>query len=185
MEHRICTHCKEENSSKAKYCMFCGYEIPGFKPQTQVLKQTESPKPSNKKKWLAISVGIIAFIIMYFAGQGLVETLFSFDKAMMKMASELNEACPIMADSDTRLDNAAAMPGNSFQYNFTLVNLTKAEMNVDDFVEYMTPQITNNIKTNPDMHVFRENLVTLIYDYKDKDGQHITKITISPQQYKK
>jgi hypothetical protein len=185
MENRICTHCNEENKHNAKYCMYCGYEIPGFKPtQEPKTEGAEKQKTSNKRRWVTITVTVVAFIVTYFAAQSLVQTLFAFDKIMMKMASELNEACPIMADSDTRLDNAVALPGNCFQYNFTLVNLTKSEINIEEFEAYMRPQITNNIKTNPDMLVFCKNLVTLVYSYKDKDAQHVTKITVTPQQYK-
>lgn len=108
----------------------------------------------------------------------------TFDKAMMKAASELNESCPMMVDQDTRLDNATALPDNSFQYNYTLVNLTKADIGLEDFLAYMKPQITNHVKTNPDLKAYRDNKVTMIYNYKDKNGEFITKISVKPKDYK-
>ena len=135
------------------------------------------------KRWLAITAGVVAFIIMYFVAQGVFQNLFSFDKAMMKAASELNEVCPMMVDADTRLDNVVALPPNSFQYNYTLVNLSKSDVVVEEFRTYMLPQLINNVKTNPDMSSFRKNMVTMIYVYKDKLGEHITKFTISPEEY--
>ena len=56
---------------------------------------------------------------------------------MMAAASELNKSCPMMVDQDTRLDNAIALPENVFQYNYTLVNLTKDELDLEKFTAYM------------------------------------------------
>lgn len=89
-----------------------------------------------------------------------------------------------MVDQDTRLDNTVALPDNAFQYNYTLVNLTKQDIDIKDFENYMVPQITNNVKTNPDLQVFRDNKVTMKYSYKDKNGEYITQISVSPNEYK-
>jgi hypothetical protein len=184
MEKVRCTHCQEDNKTNAKYCMYCGYELPKF--QQEVLTSSENIAEKKKlptKKWVGIAVGIVAFIIMYFVAQGVFENLFSFDKAMMKAASELNEVCPMMVDADTRLDNAVALPPNSLQYNYTLVNLVKSDINIEEFRTYMLPQLINITKTNPDMSAFRKNRVTMIYVYKDKQGEHVTKFAISPEEY--
>jgi hypothetical protein len=91
----------------------------------------------------------------------------SFNKEMMQVASELNKTCPIMVDDQTRLDNAVALPGNSFQYNYTLINLTKSEVNIDTIKKYLEPSIINNVRTNPGLKIYRDNKVTMIYYYKD------------------
>ena len=43
---------------------------------------------------------------------------------MMAAASEINKTCPIMVDQYTQLDNALALPDNSFQYNYTLIDIS-------------------------------------------------------------
>jgi hypothetical protein len=111
------------------------------------------------------------------------ENQLTFDKAMMKAASELNESCPIMVDQDTRLDNAIAQVDNSFQYNYTLVNLTKTDIEIDGFTAFLEEQITTDVRTNPDLKIYRDNKVTMMYSYKDKNGEFVTKIVVTPEEY--
>lgn len=107
----------------------------------------------------------------------------SFDKALMQTASELNEVCPMMVDNITRLDNAVALPGKVFQYNYTLIYTPKDSINIEVFEDILKPTILSNAKTNPDLQNFRDNKVTMVYSYKDMFGGFITKITITPDQY--
>ena len=125
------------------------------------------------------AVGLIVVVLI----QQLFFKTPAFDKMLMKVADELNANCPVMVDSETRLDNAFAMPGNVFQYNYTLVNLVKDSINIQDFEEYMKPRIVSNAKTNPDLQLFRDNKVTMNYYYKDLNGIFVSKISISPDQY--
>lgn len=89
-----------------------------------------------------------------------------------------------MVDEETRLNNVVAMPNNIFQYNYTLVNYEKSEVDVEEFKSYITPNLVNNVKTNPDMKAYRDNDVTLAYNYKDKNGIYILKINVGPDLYK-
>jgi hypothetical protein len=109
------------------------------------MEQTDDK--GTRKKIIGTIAGIVAFGLAYFGAQQLFKTP-SFDKAMMEAASELNKTCPIMVDQDTRLDNALAFPDNIFQYNHTLVNLDKSELNVDTVKKYLEPELINNVKTN-------------------------------------
>ena len=98
----------------------------------------EQTDDKNKgKKTIGIMVGIVAFGLAYFGVQQIFFIAPTFDKAMMEAASELNKTCPIMVDQDTRLDNAAVFPDNIFQYNYTLVNLDKSEVNIDTVKKYI------------------------------------------------
>ncbi|MCK5198362.1 MAG: hypothetical protein KAR21_08430 [Spirochaetales bacterium] len=108
----------------------------------------------------------------------------SFDKQMMKAASELNESCPIMVDTDTRLDNSIALPDNVFQYNYTLVNYTKEELDIEKLEENISPNILNNLKTNPSLKIYRDNKVTMAYSYKDKEGIFLFSLEFKHDDYK-
>jgi len=101
----------------------------------------------------------------------------------MKTASEINKSCPMMIDSDTRLDNAISLPSNIFQYNYTLVNMEKETIDIDMLKGYLEPNITNFVRTNPDMKFQREKKVTVNYYYKDKNGNYLFKISVTPEQY--
>ena len=143
----------------------------------------QADSTNKRKKTIGTVVGIVVFGLSYFAVQQLFFKPVSFDKAMMQAASELNKTCPIMVDRDTRLDNAVALPDNIFQYNYTLVNLDKSEVNIDTVKKYFEPGLINNVKTNPDLKAYRDNKVTMAYYYKDKNGEFVLKISVTPDLY--
>ena len=178
-----CTHCGAENNSNSKYCFRCGYELP--KIESPIIDKPELQKVAltKKRRPLSVLIGSFAFLSVYL----LVQQLFlkpSFDKEMMKAASELNKSCPIMVDRETRLDNAIALPNNIFQYNYTLVNFEKSMLNADTIKNRMEPGLINNVKSNPDLKTYRNNNSTLAYNYRDKNGEFVLKISITPEMYK-
>lgn len=140
-------------------------------------------KQKDTKKIIGTVVSFIAGVAIYFLVKQFVFTPESFDKIVMQAASEINESCPIMVDKDTRLDNAVALPDNILQYNYTLINWVKDSINVEAFEDYMQTVILNNVKTNPDIQVYRSNGTTMAYNYKDMNGVFITKISITEEQY--
>nr|WP_319397652.1 hypothetical protein [uncultured Carboxylicivirga sp.] len=139
--------------------------------------------PKNKTNRIstaiAISIGVVVAILV----QQFMFTTPSFDKVLMKTASNLNKECPMMVDQETRLDNAIALSNDVFQYNYTLVNIRKDSIDLEAFNNYMKPMLVNNVKTSPDLKVFRDHNITLAYQYKDNDGAFVTKIEITSQQY--
>lgn len=181
MMQKKCGKCKKLSSNLLKYCSQCGFKLPED-TMTDEIKGPEK-KPKNRNKILQLIVGVIAFGISYFAVQQLFNNPQTFDKAMMKAASEINKSCPIMVDNDTRLDNTMAMPNNVFQYNYTLVNFEKSEVNIEKFRDFIEPNVVNNIKTNPEMKAYKENRVTMAYYYKDKNGKFVLKIDVTPEKY--
>lgn len=128
-------------------------------------------------------VGTVAAAIIGLLIQNYFNKPVSFDQAMMQVASELNRSCPIMVDSETRLDNAIALPDNKFQYNYTLINYTIDEIDIQQLRDNIEPGIINNVKTNPDLKTFREHAVSMVYAYKDKNSEHLLKIEVNSDQY--
>jgi len=186
MEKVNCTNCGTDNSFNAKYCKSCGYTLPKI-----AVENLESPaiktmtaSKSRLKRLAGPMAGVLAVILSSFAVQHFFFKAPTFDTEMTKAASELNKACPIMLDAYTRFDNAVAMSDNTFQYNYTIINVDKKDVNLDTMKMKVEPGIINNIKTNPDMKVYRDHDVTFIYSYRDKDGVFITKYTVTPDRYK-
>lgn len=136
----------------------------------------------RRKKNKTVISFVVALILITSIQQGCSYQM-SFDKTMMEAASEFNKSCPIMVDGVTRLDNAIALPDNIFQYNYTLINMGKNSVNIDELTSYLEPIIVNNVKTNPGLKSYRENRVTMVYYYKDKNGNYLTEIEVSPDKY--
>ncbi|MDR0510122.1 MAG: hypothetical protein LBH06_03410 [Rikenellaceae bacterium] len=105
------------------------------------------------------------------------------DKALIKAAEELNKNCPFMVDSETRLDNAMALPDKKLVYFYTMVNYVKDEIDVDVFAESMTPTIINAVSTNTSMEFLRKQKVTFSYQYKDKNGEFFWTLDVTPDMY--
>ena len=181
--YTTCTHCEAENSASSKFCSSCGYSLPKVvTTETEHLVPKKATKKTANKSLLGVAVGALAFFLSFYA----VQQFFSgnsYDEAMMKVASEINKSCPFMVDADTRLDNVGALPGNVLQYNYTLINMDLVNTDTEGLKRYLEPVITNQVKTNPDMKVQRENKTTLNYSYKDRNGNFLFLISITPKKY--
>jgi hypothetical protein len=182
MDRITCQHCEAENKATFKYCSSCGYELPKVKTETLVntIEEPQSKK-RNKLKIPGLITGAIAFLISYYLFNQFV--FVSYDKVMMQTASELNKTCPIMVDSETRLDNTIALPDNVFQYNYTLINLSKEEADIEGLKSYLEPTIINFVRTNPQMQIQRDHKTTITYYYKDKEGNFLFDVKVSPDLY--
>ena len=178
-----CNECGRDNADNQKYCRWCGYELPKLIVEEKQYSVQKPIKKMDYKKLTGTIVGAITFFVASFLVQQFLFKAPSFDKVMMKMASEINESCPIMVDSETRLDNAIALPSNVFQYNYTLINTEKESVDISALKDYLEPNITNFVRTNPDMKLQRDNRVTINYYYKDKHGNYLLTISVTPDQY--
>ena len=137
---------------------------------------------TNKKMDFKTLAGIITGVVAMVLVQQFFFKAPSFDKQMM-LASELNKTCPVMVDAETRLDNTVSLPDKILIYNYTLINQVKDSLNVEELKNYLTPLVTNNIKTNPVMKFYRDNKITLSYYYKDKRGVFLLNIDVTPDKY--
>jgi hypothetical protein len=105
------------------------------------------------------------------------------EKILTATVNELNKQCPVMVDQYTRLDKVEVLPGTVMQYDYTLVTLAKTEVNADTIRKIMEPKIIDNVKTSPQMKPYRDLKATLIYDYRDKNGESLLRISVSPEMY--
>jgi hypothetical protein len=95
----------------------------------------------------------------------------------------INQKCPFSLDKETRLDNVLPMPNKTLRYNCTLVNYTRAELDVSVLKEEIEPKAINKMRTDPSMELFKENEVTIESKYNDRNGIYLMKITITPEKY--
>jgi hypothetical protein len=148
-----------------------------------IMEQAESKKPGIFK----VMGGFIGAIIGYLAVQYFLLPLIltpSIGKQLVEAVNEMNKNCPIMVDKETRLDNTMTFPPHKFQYNYTLLNHTKEEIDVKVLEDYVKPILLSNVRTEPRMKVFRDNDVTIVYNYKDKNGAFVLDIPLTPADYK-
>ncbi|TPG36295.1 zinc ribbon domain-containing protein [Flavobacterium pectinovorum] len=180
-----CSNCQTENENTSKYCSICGYRLPILEIENSV-SEIESKKTNKLKRDfnLKATLGfVISFVIVFFVTQSLFKPSFSLDKQLVDAANELNKNCPMNVDADTVLENTVAAPNKTFQYNYLLIRLTKAEIKIDTIKKYLFPSILENVRSNPQMKSFRHNKVTINYSYKDKNGVFVFDYIIKPEMY--
>ena len=184
MESLRCNKCGADNKITTRYCTQCGYELPKNNSGANEAKVTGEALQTKKSKRLAAIAGVTASVIASFVVQQIFFKTPSVDELLAKTAIELNKTCPVAVDEYSRLDSAVALPERSFQYYYTLINLSKSEVNIDTVKKYVEPTIIDNIRKSPELKYFRDNNTTMIYTYYDNKGEFVHQLSVTPDMYK-
>lgn len=107
-----------------------------------------------------------------------------YEDELKQIAAGVNQKCPQMMDSETRLDGIAVPEPNTIEYRFTLVNAVALNVDTQQFNKAMWAGLVANTKVSADMKKLRDHNTTLIYSYRDKLNKPISTLTISPLHYK-
>lgn len=104
-------------------------------------------------------------------------------KDLVRIAEEVNEKCPQMLDSETRLEGIEVKDPNILVYHYALINLEKKNVDTTQFFRMLWPGIISNIKTSAEMKKLRENNTWIEYLYVDKAKDTIYIFKIGPEEY--
>ncbi|MFZ4620056.1 MAG: hypothetical protein ACOYNS_05835 [Bacteroidota bacterium] len=96
---------------------------------------------------------------------------------------EINRQCPQNIDDQTRLDSVSMGEGRSISYFYSLTALSQNEVDTAALRKYLFPRLVANAKTGSDMSFMRENLVSMVYHYSDKNGEKTLSFSIEPHDY--
>lgn len=132
---------------------------------------------------LRIIAGAVGAVIGYLVVSQFLNGNAHFDKVLTNTANEMNKTLPMNVDSATRLDTTIGGPGKRFTYIYTLLTVGKTNVDLPLLQNNMRPQIIANYKTSDRMKVFRDQNVELNYEYKDKDGNVLFTIAVSPKDF--
>ena len=142
----------------------------------------------NLSKTYKTIIIIVAIFFGSIIGKVSIEYFYSksvsIDEKLVLMANELNKKAPIVVDNDTRFDNVNALLDKTVQYNYTLINYLKKDIDINQLKINLRLPILNYIKTNPDLKLFTDNKVTMEYVYKDKVGVFLFKLQFKYNDYK-
>jgi uncharacterized membrane protein YhaH (DUF805 family) len=159
-------------------CLF--FILCAFPPSSK--KREEMPVVEYKlpKKTIAVLVFII-FILFGVSLYGI--TLFTKITLADFVATE-NKYLPKMQDSEIRIDSVMALPNKTLMYVYTLVNSSKNKIDTNEFKKDFYPSLLDNTRHNWDLELFRRFKVTMIYLYRDKDGNEVIKFRFEHEDYR-
>ncbi len=115
--------------------------------------------------------------------EGFVSEKDKIDFDLIQAADEVKNLCPVMLDEETQLISAEALPDNEFQYSYVLVKAVKKEINVKETKKRLEPLVKQRLKTTPGLELFKDKKVTMLYSYKDKNGEFLFTLKFKPKDY--
>jgi len=137
---------------------------------------------TKKNRIFAAVLFIVVFAIAFFG----TKYLFSGNSnqaELKKIATEVNKSCPMVINSETRLDSTSVVDKSVIQYNYSLLKIADGDtiINFPILKKTLKEQSQNNFDTNPQMEYFREKKITLRYHYKDMNGKYLFDFAIDPK----
>lgn len=164
--------------------------VPEKKPvQTYSNEKEEELRAARNEKGkkrlrLILLIGIPLVVLLAF-GITMLRNAFSSpaDSSVSAMVENVNKMCPVMLDADTRMDNVSVTGEKSIQVNYTLVNITAQQIDVNKLKSRLEPGIVQQIKTSPQFEKMRAGLMTIKFSYNDKEGNFLFSIKVGPEEY--
>jgi len=105
----------------------------------------------------------------------------SSEEWLVLTSKRMNAGLPMNLDSYTRWDSTMPGPGNCLTYCYTLVKVSKSEIDPNK-VNAIKQALLNACResSDPDLKLFQQKRVTLRFMYKDKYGEVVTLVEVSP-----
>lgn len=133
----------------------------------------------KRKQAFKIIIGIVAFsiIIVFYGCQQIFEK--DLESKLTNFVTDLNKRTPIQIDTYSKLDSASLIEGKAnLIFYYTLMEKDEFEVNYDSLNKYIRSIIIKDIKS-PELKIFRENEITIDYEYYDKNGDFITELLVT------
>jgi len=101
-----------------------------------------------------------------------------------EFALRTNMRAPLMLDSFTRFDSAIVLPGDKFEYNYTILRLPKYQIDTTFIMNEVKQTFINNLKTDSGFADLKANTKEILACYYDRSGDLFYKYSITPAEFK-
>ena len=112
------------------------------------------------------------------------ETLAAKPNTLASATELINDRCPEVVDSETRLDSVLLSRENQLIYFYTLPNKASSGINPSAFNAFLLTGIINNVRSNPDLRMHRDSSITFVFNYRGRNGELITEFSVGPERYR-
>lgn len=123
------------------------------------------------------------YFILIFIAIGATNCSVNVDSQLKIIAENANKMCPKPLDEWTRLDSCSVPGEKRYRYYHTLTGVAVEDTTL--LKDALTTQIVSIIRVNPDMSFFKDNDVTMEYQYNDESIKYLFKIVVTPENYKR
>ena len=137
-----------------------------------------------KRKLIQTLVWAVTAVVIGIVIQQFLHSKNAVAQDLKNTSDSVNKYCPVWIDSITRFDNTTVLPGNTFQYNYSL-KLDTALYAVADLKAALEKTLMEQIRSDSSFEAFRENKVTLAFNYTDEQGHFLFREEFRPEQYLK
>ena len=144
----------------------------------------EKPAPTKKvpKKIILIAVSLLLILLLVFSVFKLIWSSSNNDP-LQDLVSNINKMCPVMLDTENRLNKVSIVGEKTVQFDLALVNISADQLDATMLKSRIEPIVINEAKTNVQMEPFRSNQAVMIYNYSDKNGKPLFSIEVKPEDY--
>lgn len=138
-------------------------------------------KASSANRNLLVSALLVGALATQY-GCGAVAKA-GFEAQLKAESDSINKTLPKQMAPGVELEKTVVSGGDKITYYYNLKNVESNPQIVEALTGEGKKQAIEQYKTNPDLKKFRENNVTMVYVYKDKNGQTIGEISMSPKDF--
>ncbi len=130
----------------------------------------------NKKYIVFISSLLILFTTYQFVNNNkLSNSLLS-----KEVLEEANKNLPMKVSKDLQYDELLIGDNKTLHYKYSLINNTVQTIEINTIIQTFEDRTRQSICINPQTKILLKNLITLEYEFYDKNGFHVNTIKIEP-----
>ena len=112
------------------------------------------------------------------------ETISEKPKTLASATAFINDRCPEVVDTETRLDSVLLSQEDQLIYYYTLPNKESSGINPSAFNAFLLTEIIDNVRSNPDLRMHRDSSITFVFNYRDRKGELISEFSVAPERYR-
>jgi hypothetical protein len=105
------------------------------------------------------------------------------ERTVEEIIRKINTRCPVMIDSETRLEYVRLLPGPGLQYTYRLVHLSQIKDTLA-FRNVLWPGLLGAMRTDPALQALREQSYSFINRYEGGKGQYLFSLVVRPSDYR-
>jgi hypothetical protein len=129
----------------------------------------------KKKIIFSLSVFLILFVTYKFTNSNQLSNSLLSNEVL----EEANKNLPMNVSKNLRYD--ALFGGDkTLHYKYTLINHTAQTIEINTIIQTFEDKTRQSICINPQTKILLKNLITLEYNFYDKNGLYINKIKVNP-----